>query len=281
MNLGKTSFRQIVVPIAGAASLLFGDLPAAGQVNFQPGISAAAARLGVDPQVIDDLVTANRILAHEGVLDAYGHVSIRNPNRPDHFLIARSVASEFVTADDIIEYDLNSNAVSPGESREFIERYIHGEIYKARPEVRAIIHSHSPAVIPFSVSNVPLRPVFHMAAFLVGGVPVWDSVTTSDPEARALLVRNRALGASLAATLGGKIAVLLRGHGAVVVSRDLRNAVRNSIFLEANARMQSAAIALGGSIKYIAPEEATAMSKGQGDSDRAWDYWKRRALGSK
>lgn len=120
-----------------------------------------------------------------------------------------------------------------------------------------------------------------MAVVLAGGVPIWDPETTSDPEAHGMLVRNRALGASLAATLGRKPVVLLRGHGAVVVSRDLRSAVRNAIFLEANARMQSAAIALGGPVKYITPQEAIAMSKAQGDSDRAWEYWKRRALGSK
>ena len=281
MNLRKTVSHRLLLPIMGAASLFVAAVPVSGQASQLPGAAAAAARLGVDPQVIDDLVTANRILAHEGVLDAYGHVSIRDPNRPDHFLISRSAAAEFVTADDIIEYDLDSNAVSPSDSREFIERFIHGEIYKARPDVQAIIHSHSPAVIPFSVGTVPLRPVFHMAGFLAAGVPVWDPETTNDPEAAGMLVRNPALGASLAATLGKKPAVLLRGHGAVVVSRELRNAVRNAIFLEVNARIQSAAIALGGPIKYITPEEAAAMLRGRGDPDRAWDYWRRRALGPK
>lgn len=231
--------------------------------------------------MIDELVTANRILAHEGVLDAYGHVSIRDPGRPDRFLIARSVSAEFVTAADIMEYDLNSQPVSATGSGEFIERFIHGEIYKARPDVMAIVHSHSAGVVPFSVSSVPLRPVFHMAAFLAGGVPVWEPKASGDPEGAGMLVRNPALGKSLAATLDNKLVVLLRGHGAVVVSRELRSAVRNAIFLEANARMHSAAIALGGSVRYVTPDEAIAMSKGRGDSDRAWEYWRRRALGSK
>ncbi|MCL6683181.1 class II aldolase/adducin family protein [Sphingomonas alba] len=261
------------------ALLLLAAAPAPAQ--SLPGVAAAATRLGVDPRVIEDLVVANRILAHEGVLDAYGHVSIRHPTRPNHYLIARSVAAEFVTPDDIVEFDLDSNLVTPGESKEFIERFIHGEIYKARPDLDAVIHSHSASVIPFSVSTVPLRPVFHMAAFLASGVPVWDSGSAGDPDAQGILVRNPALGASLATTLGKGVAVLLRGHGAVVVSRELRVAVRNAIWLEANARAQLAAIQLGGQIKYISADEARAMLALRGDPERAWDYWKRRALGPK
>ena len=281
MLVGKIPVRRFALALFGAVSLPLAAAPASGQSIRQPDIEAAATRLGVDPQVIDDLVTANRILAHEGVLDAYGHVSIRHPARPDHFLLARSLASEFVTAADIIEYDLDSNPVAPTASPQFIERFIHGEIYKARPDVKAVIHSHSSALIPFSVSNIPLRAVFHMAAVIAEGVPVWDPATSDGPDAEGLLVRNRALGASLAATLGRRHVALLRGHGVVGVSSDLKSAVRNAIFLDSNARIQSAAIALGGSVKYVTSAEANAMSRGQGDSDRAWDYWKRRALGPK
>ena len=273
-----TISRSIPLALLGAALLGLAGAAAQAQANPTSGVAAAAARLGVDPQVIEDLVIANRILANEGIVDAYGHVSIRHPRNPDHFLIAGSVAPEFVTANDILEYDLDSVPVSPSAPQGYIERYIHGEIYKARPEVQAVIHSHSPSVIPFSVSAVPLRPVFHMAAFLAAGVPVWDSAATNDPEALGILVRNNALGASLAATLGRKPVVLMRGHGLVVVARDAKTAVKNAIFLEANARMQSAAMALGGPVKYIAAEEAMAMAKAGGDLERAWDYWKRRAL---
>jgi HCOMODA/2-hydroxy-3-carboxy-muconic semialdehyde decarboxylase len=271
------------IPLAflGTALLCLATPPAQAQASLAPGVAAAAARLGVDPQVIDDLVTANRILAHEGILDAYGHVSIRSSSNPNHYLMAKSVAPELVTAADIVEYDLDSNPVSASAPQGYMERFIHGEIYRARPEVAAVVHSHSPSVIPFSVSSVPLRPVYHMAAFLVGGVPVWDSVTANDPEAAGILVRNNALGASLAATLGKKPVVLMRGHGSVVVSRGLKVSVKNAIILEENARLQTAAIALGGTIKYIAPEEAMAMARGGGDLDRAWDYWKQRALKSK
>jgi ribulose-5-phosphate 4-epimerase/fuculose-1-phosphate aldolase len=273
-------FHRLLPALAALASLFVAAAPAHAQANRLPGVAAAAVRLGVDPQVIEDLVTANRILAHEGVLDAYGHVSMRDPTRPDRFLIARPVAADLVTANDIIEYDLDSNPISP-TAAQFIEIFIHGEIYKARPDVQAVVHTHSAALIPFSVSTVPLRPVFHMAAFIAFGVPVWDPAETTDPDAAGMLVRNRALGASLAATLGEKPVVLLRGHGAVIVSRDLRSAVRNSIFLVLNARMQEEAIALGGPVKYITVEEAKTMFGSRGDTDRAWDYWKRRAFGSK
>jgi len=272
--------RNVLLTVIAAIALSLAPSPASAQ-TYVPGAAAAATRLGVDPQLIDDLVVANRILAHEGILDAYGHVSVRHPTRPNHYLIARSVAPEFVAADDILEYDQDSNLVGPAEPRQFIERYIHGEIYKARSDVQAVIHSHSPALVPFSVSSIPLRPVFHMAAFIAGGVPVWDSASANDPEGQGILVRNSALGASLAATLGNHPVALMRGHGDVVAARDLKAAVRNAIFLDANARMQATAIQLGGSIKYITPDEARAMLSGRGDPDRAWDYWRRRALGLK
>jgi ribulose-5-phosphate 4-epimerase/fuculose-1-phosphate aldolase len=242
---------------------------------------AAAARLGVDAQAIEDLVVANRILAHEGILDAYGHVSMRDPGNPSRYLIARSLAPEFVTPDDIVEYDMDSNPVGGGARQGLIERFIHGEIYKVRPDVNGIVHSHSQAVIPFSVSNVPLRPVFHMAGFLSLGAPVWDSESTGDPAGNQILVRNNVLGASLASALGKGYVVLLRGHGAVTVGPDVRVAVKNAIYLEADARMQSVAIGLGGSITYLSQDEALAMASAKGDLGRAWDYWKRRALNSK
>jgi Class II Aldolase and Adducin N-terminal domain len=156
----------------------------------------------VDPALIEDLVAANRILAEEGVLDAYGHVSIRHPGNPDRYLMSRSLAPILVTAGDIIEYDLDSNPIDPKDRRSVLERFIHGEIYKARPDANAVIHSHSPAVVPFGVTQVPMRPVIHVAAFLWVGVPVWDIRDTGDPSSAALLVRNGPLGKSLAARLG-------------------------------------------------------------------------------
>jgi len=160
-----------------------------------------------------------------------------------------------------------------------IERFIHGEIYKARPDVKAVIHSHSPAVVPFGVTQVPMRPMIHVASFLWVGVPVWDSRDAHDPASAGMLVRNTALGKSLASTLGNKPVALMRGHGNVVVGPDVQMAVRYAIYTEVNARLQAAAIAIGGPINYISAEEGAARDKGERDFGRAWELWKRKALG--
>ena len=233
----------------------------------------------VDPALIEDLVAANRILAEEGVLDAYGHVSIRHPNDPNRYLLSRSRAPILVTSSDIMEYDLDSNPIDPQNRRSVIERFIHGEIYKARPDVKAVIHSHSPAVIPFGITQVPMRPVIHAASFLWVGVPVWDSRNAHDPASASMLVRNGALGKSLASTLGDKRVALMRGHGNVVAGPDVRTAVRYAIYTEMNARLQSAAIAIGGPINYISPEEGAARDTAPSDFARAWELWKNKALG--
>lgn len=232
----------------------------------------------VDASVLEDLVAASRILANEGVLDAYGHVSMRHPRNPNRYLMSRSLAPILVTAADIQEYDLDSVPVDPKARRGFLERFIHGEIFKARPDVNAVIHSHSPAVVPFGVVQVPLRPVFHMAAFLHVGVPVWDIRSVNDPAAAGLLVQNSALGKSLALTLGSKPVALMRGHGNVVVASTVQIAVNNAIYTEVNARLQTSALGLGGPVNYISPEEGAAWDKAPGDLGRAWDLWKRKAL---
>src|SRR5262249_15844828 len=155
----------------------------------------------VSAAVIEDLVAANRILANEGVLDAYGHVSIRHPSHPSRYLLSRSRAPVLVTAEDIVEYDLDSVPIDARGRASVLERFIHGEVYKVRPDVGAVIHSHSPAVIPFSVTEVPMRPLYHQSTFLYGGVPVWDIRDVDSPDAAALLVRDGLLGKSLAAAL--------------------------------------------------------------------------------
>ena len=225
--------------------------------------------------LLEDLVAANRILAHQGVFDAYGHVSVRHPGDPLRYLLSRSLAPALVTASDIIEYDLDSAPVQANNRGGVLERFIHGEIYKARPDVHAVVHSHSPTVIPFGITQVPLKPVFHMAAFLYPGVPVWDIRTVQDPAASAMLVRNAVIAGSLAQALGDKPVALMRGHGNVVVAGDLRLAVRNAIYTEINARLQATAIALGGPISYISPTEGAAMAAAEGDLARAWEAWKR------
>src|SRR5207245_1079469 len=170
----------------------------------------------VDPALIDDLVAANRILVDQGVVDGYGHVSVRHPGDPQRYLMSRSIAPELVTAADIMAYDLDSTAVDPRGRTSYLERFIHGEIYRARPDVKAIVHNHSPSVIPFGVSTVPLKPLYHMSAFLGGGVPVFD-IKAAAGGPTDMLVRNAALGRALATTPGARPVALMRGHGAVVV----------------------------------------------------------------
>ena len=233
----------------------------------------------VDPAIIEDLVVANRILAQEGILDAYGHVSIRHPGNPNRYLMSRSLAPILVTAQDVAEYDLDSNPVDPKGRTSVLERFIHGEVYKARPDVKAVVHSHSPTVVPFSVTQVPLRPVIHAASFLWVGVPVWEIRDAGDPAGAGMLVCNAALGKSLAAKLGDKPVALMRGHGNVVAGPDVQTAVRYTLYTEVNARMQAIAIGLGGPITYISPEEGAARDKTPGDFGRAWELWKKKALG--
>src|SRR5262245_763396 len=233
----------------------------------------------VDPALIEDLVAANRILAQEGVLDAYGHVSIRHPGNPNRYLMSRSLAPILVSASDIMEYDLDSNPLDAKDRRSVVERFIHGEIYKVRPDAKAVIHSHSPSVIPFGVTQAKMKPVIHAASFLWVGVPVWDSREVHDPASATMLVRNAALGRSLAATLGDKPVALMRGHGNVVVGPDVQTAVRYAIYTEVNARLQAIAIGIGGPTHYISAEEGAARDKVERDAARAWELWKRKALG--
>ena len=241
--------------------------------------TAPASGGAVAPSVLDDLAAAYRILAMEGVIDAYGHVSVRHPANPNRFLMSRSLGPALVTPADILEYDLDSTPVDPRGRNSVLERFIHGEIYKARPDVMVVVHSHAPSVIPFSVTQVPLRPVFHMATFLYTGVPIWDSRSVNDPAAQTLLVRNNLIGKSLAAALGNKEVALLRGHGNVVVGPNLQVTVRDAIYTEVNAKLLLAALSLGGPITYISPEEGMAVEKMPGDTQRGWDLWKRKAYG--
>jgi ribulose-5-phosphate 4-epimerase/fuculose-1-phosphate aldolase len=228
--------------------------------------------------VIEDLAVAYRVLAEHGVIDAYGHVSVRSERDANRYLLARSLAPELVTEDDILEYDLDSNALDARGRESVRERFIHGEIYKARPEVKAVVHNHSPSVVPFSVTTVPMRPIFHMAAFIGEGVPNFD---IRDVQAGSdLLVKTPYLGQALARTLGTCPAALMRGHGSVVVGENLARAVGRSIYLEQSARMQWQAIAIAGSdakIKTLDDAEVKASAPVQ-DYARAWPLWRARAL---
>jgi len=227
--------------------------------------------------LIDDLVAGSRILADQGVLDAYGHISARSDKRPDHFLMSRSRAPALMTAADVMELGPDSEAISD-KRKGFIERYIHGEIYKTRPEVMAVVHSHSPSVIPFGITRTKLRPVYHMGSFLWSGAPVWDIRTVRQDN--DLLVRDLPLGAALAGALGKCNCVLMRGHGMTVVGASIQEAVFRAVYTEMNARLQLQATQLEGPIEFLSDEEGRrSTSANAGTLERPWEVWKKRALG--
>jgi len=237
----------------------------------QPPPSAGAGA----PDLVGDLVAANRILAQEGIVDAYGHVSART-RTTNRFLLSRSVAPELVTAADVMEYDLEGNAVSPAGRSSYLERFIHSEIYKARSDVNAIVHCHTPSIIPFGASTVRLQPMYHMSSFIAEGVPVFDIRDAGGMT--DMLVSDARLGRALAQVLADKPAVLMRGHGAVVVGSTIPTVVGRSIYLDVNARLQAEAIALGGKVTYLDSEEARRWDAANGRYDRAWELWKRKAM---
>lgn len=236
------------------------------------GIAVASNQLET---VVQDLATANRILFQRGVVDGFGHVSVRHPHHSDRFLIARSIAPALVTPEDIQELDLDGNAVTPGSPPTYQEKYIHSEIYRARADVGAVVHSHSPSILPFSVvSSVPLRAMCHMSGFLGLQTPVFE-IRDAAGRGSDLLVRNRELGVALAKTLGANPVVLMRGHGSTAVGRNLRQAVFRAVYTEVNARLQSEALRLG-PVNYLTEEEAVATAAANDSSiDRAWDLWVR------
>jgi len=230
----------------------------------------------VDEKLLEDLVAANRILAEQGVIDAYGHVSIRSPRDPKRFLLARNIAPETVQAEDILEYGIDGEPVERARVSDSVtERYIHSEVYRARPEVTAVVHNHSPSVIPFSVTDVPMRALFHMAAFVGEGIPNFEIRKVK--KGSDLLVRDAKLGAALAKTLGAKPAALMRGHGSVVVGENLARAVGRSVYLELSARMQMQALLLSSKVTYLDAGEVKASNPVQ-DYKRAWPLWREKAL---
>jgi HCOMODA/2-hydroxy-3-carboxy-muconic semialdehyde decarboxylase len=223
--------------------------------------------------LLEDIVIGSRVLAEFGVLDGFGHVSARHPTNPNHFLMSRSLAPALVTANDIMEFDLDGNAIDARGRTLFLERFIHGEIYKARPDVMSVVHTHSPGVIPFSVSQVPMRAMFHNPSFLAAGVPVWD-IRKEFGETN-MLVSTSAIGKSLAQTLSDKPVVLMRGHGDVAVAPSVKMAVFRAYYTDVNAKLQSQALALGGEINYLTPGEGEKADKTNfAVLDRIWNLWK-------
>jgi HCOMODA/2-hydroxy-3-carboxy-muconic semialdehyde decarboxylase len=227
----------------------------------------------VDPQLIEDLVDANHILYNERVLDAFGHVSVRHPQRPERFLLARNMAPALVGYDDIQTFDLDGNAIDD-DRRVYLERFIHSEIYRARPDVAAVVHSHSPSVVPFSVVKAAtFRPISHMCGFLGNGAAHFE-IRDFAGESTDLLIRNAMLGNALAGTLRDNNAVLMRGHGSTVVGVTLKQVVYRAIYTEINARLLSDALKLG-AVEYLTPAEAHAtMTTNEGQLERPWAFWK-------
>lgn len=238
-----------------------------------PGSSTGEA------QARSDLAVANRILVHQGVLDAFGHVSVRHPARADRFLLARNMAPASVTPDDILEFDLDGEIVDGTGHKPYLERFIHGEVLRARPDAMAVVHSHSPAVIPFSVAQgVPLRAVSHMGSFLGVDTPVFE-IRDVAGDASDLLIRDRPLGVALARSLGAGPAVLMRGHGVTVVGATLREAVFRAVYTEFNARIELEALGLGPVTFMTAGEAAASAATNASQVDRAWNVWKERVSG--
>ena len=266
-------------PVTRRDVLRAGGVVAAGLAVRARYAAAQSPSAGpADPKLVEDLVAASRILADQGVVDGYGHVSVRHPADPQRYLMSRSIAPELVTAADVMEYDLDSNAVDARGRTSYLERFIHGEIYRSRPDVKSIVHNHSPSVIPFGVSTAPLRPLYHMSAFLGGGVPVFDIKAAANGPSD-MLVRNAALGRALAQTLGARPVALMRGHGAVVVGTTPAQAVFRSVYTEVNARLQAQAMALGGPVTYLDDEEARRAEASVGGTiTRPWELWRKKAL---
>ena len=225
-----------------------------------------------------DLMSANRILARENVVDGYGHVSMRHPEDPQQFLLSRSRSPELVTVDDLMTFALDGGAVGGDTRPGYLERFIHGSIYAARPDVNAVVHSHAEDVVPYSISDVPLEPVFHQAAGMGATIPVWEiSEKFGDTN---LLVTCVEHGADLAQRLGDHTIVLMRGHGFAAVAASLYEAVSVSIYLPKNARILTTAKLLGGRVRAITPGEIEAVGPAQPEHpafQRGWEYWCKRA----
>jgi ribulose-5-phosphate 4-epimerase/fuculose-1-phosphate aldolase len=231
--------------------------------------------------VIRELAGANRILAHEGVVDAYGHISVRHPDDPNKYLLSVSKSPELVEPDDIMAFNLDSSAVDIADNRsKYIERPIHGSIYQLHREINSVVHNHAYDVIPFTITDVPLRPVLHSARRMKGAAPVWDIHDKfGDTD---LLVSNNEHGRDLAESLGDGRVVLMRGHGCAIAGISIADAVQTAVYTMVNARILLQALMIGnGNVKYLHPGELTAPGSrqegGKGKHNRAWETLMARA----
>jgi HCOMODA/2-hydroxy-3-carboxy-muconic semialdehyde decarboxylase len=226
--------------------------------------------------VLEELVTANRILAREGVVDSFGHVSVRHPERADRYLLSRARAPDCIEVGDIMEFTLEGEAIDARDRKPYLERFIHGALYEARADVQAVVHNHSPSVIPFGVTGTALKPLLHMCASIGHHVPLWDSQDRFGDT--TLLVESMEMGRDLAKTVGPGRTALMRGHGAVVVAQTVRQAVFSAVYLELAAKLQMQSQPLG-TVKYLTNGEVDKIINRTGPYtiDRAWENWCRRA----
>jgi ribulose-5-phosphate 4-epimerase/fuculose-1-phosphate aldolase len=258
--------------LALTSSMLGASAQAVAQA---PSNSAKSNPTEALASLIWDLVAANRILADQDVLDGYGHVSVRSERDASRYLLARSMAPEITSADDIMEYDLDSNPLDGRGRAMHSERFIHGEIYRARPDVKSVVHFHAPSVVVLSVSGETLRPIYHMAGFIGDGAPLFD-VRKAAGKATNMLISDGALGKALAQTLGNQSVALMRGHGAVVVGESLQQAVGRSVYVKVNAEMQVQV--LGKKVEYLDAEEARLAGIANDSFPKDWDLWKEKAM---
>jgi ribulose-5-phosphate 4-epimerase/fuculose-1-phosphate aldolase len=221
-----------------------------------------------------DIVAANRILADQGVVDGYGHVSGRHPTNPDHFYISRWLAPDLVTESDIVELDLDCVPVTGDKRRLYSERFIHSEIYKVRPDVKSIVHTHAPTVVLMGVCGEPLVPIYHMTGFIGAGLPIFDIRKSFGMT--SMLITDAARGKALAETLGNHAGALMRGHGGITVGTNLSHSVGRSVYLKIDAEMQLQV--LGRKIESLSPEEARLAEAGNQDFPKDWDLWKRQVM---
>jgi ribulose-5-phosphate 4-epimerase/fuculose-1-phosphate aldolase len=226
-----------------------------------------------------EIVIANRILAAEDVVDAFGHISVRHPDNPDHYLLARSRSPELVTMDDIMEFTLQGDIVGDDNRKPYAERHIHGGIYERRPDVQSVVHNHAQSLIPFSIAKTPLRPVMHVTGVIGEHVPVWDIEDKFG--GTSLLVTNMDQARDLAEKMGPARVVLMRGHGCAIAADGIKEAVLTAVYTQVNAKLQLQAMPLG-DVKYLSQEEIELTPEtliGPLAKERAWEYFARRAMG--
>lgn len=245
--------------------------PASGAAD---AVDSAKPGPAPEPELIEDLVVANHILFDQGVVDAFGHISVRHDKRPDRFLLARNMAPGRVASEDIIEFSLDGDPVNAAGRKVYLERFIHGEIYRKRPDVMAVVHSHSHSVVPLTVvKGVRLRAIFHMAGFVGQGAPVFE-IREAGGDATDLLISSNHLGRALADHFVDHDIVLMRGHGSTVVGGSIRQAVYRAVYAELNARYQLQAMQLGGEVIFLSEGESRACVQNvEGQVQRPWDLW--------